>query len=217
VDGKYFLSMLKGFEITVIASAITGIVSLIVGAVVGSSGVFGPGLARCSRVYVNLFRNMPPLIYLFFIFAALPTIGLVWSPIVSGIVGLSLYSSAYYAECIRGGIGGVESGQLDAARMLGLSNFVSVSRIVLPQGFRLAIPSLMNSTIALIKNTSLFAAITVPELIYHATKVQAVNFKTYVVFGFAAALYVALILPLSYGSRVLERRLGRSIRGDVGA
>jgi putative glutamine transport system permease protein len=163
--------------------------------------------------YVEFFRNTPLVVQLFFLFLGLPLIGLRFADDTfenifrAAAVGMALYHGAYVAEVVRGGLLGVDKGQIEAARSLGLSYPQMLRFVQLPQTFRAVIPPLGNIAIALVKNTSLASTIGVTELLGAAETVESRTFRAEEAFLAATLLYLALTVPLGVVVNVLERRL----------
>ena len=163
--------------------------------------------------YVEFFRNTPLLVQLFFFFFGLPFLGIRISQDVfvtiyyEAIIAMSLYHGAYMGEVIRGGLLGVDRGQIEAARSLGLSYMQMLRFVQVPQAIRTVIPPLGNIGIALVKNTSLAATIGLAELLHNTEVVEARTFRAVEAFTAAAMLYLALTIPLGIGVNFLERKL----------
>ena len=155
------------------------------------------------------FRGTPLLVPLFVIYFGLPSIGIQFDPITAGILGLSLNVGAYLSETLRGAINGVAHGQWDAARSLGLTQMQVMRHVVGPQALRLAVPSLSNSLISLIKDTSLVSVIAVSELMLVTKEVIATTFQPFPLYLTAAAIYWALSASFESLQKKLERRLNR--------
>ncbi|MGH2378004.1 MAG: amino acid ABC transporter permease [Candidatus Limnocylindria bacterium] len=163
--------------------------------------------------YVEFFRNTPLLVQLFFFFFGLPFLGIRISEDVfvtifyEAIMAMSLYHGAYMAEVIRGGLLGVDRGQVEAARSLGLSYVQMLRFVQVPQAVRAVIPPLGNIGIALVKNTSLAATIGLAELLHNTEIVESRTFRAFEAYTAAAMLYLVLTIPLGIGVNFLERRL----------
>ena len=162
--------------------------------------------------YVEIFRNTPLLVQLFFLYFATPYIGIyLGTPETFGfnaaLLGLALYHAAYVAEVVRGGLIGVDKGQVEAARSLGLSYARTLRYVQLPQTFRSIVPPLGNIAIALVKNTSLAATIGVADVLFAGEIVESRTFRAEEAFGAVAILYLLLTIPMGIGVNWLERRL----------
>jgi polar amino acid transport system permease protein len=160
-------------------------------------------------VYVELFRNIPPLILLLYVFFALPQRGLRLDSLPSAIVGLSIYGGAFVAEALRGGMLSVNPAHLESARALGLSHLGVMRLVLVPIALRAALPSLTNVAIALVKTTALAGALGIPDLMGQVKTVQAETFRIFDAYGIAALCYLAIIAPLSAVSAQAERRFAR--------
>ena len=169
-----------------------------------------PGLSQVATLYVSCMRGTPLLVQLFVIYFGLPSIDIQFDPISAGILGLSLNVGAYLSETIRGAINGVEHGQWNAARSLGLTHAQTMRYIVGPQALRLAVPSLSNSLISLIKDTSLVSVISVSELMLSTKEVIATTFQPFPLYLAAAGIYWAMSAFFETLQKRLEVRLNRS-------
>jgi His/Glu/Gln/Arg/opine family amino acid ABC transporter permease subunit len=178
-------------------------------------------LRLVSTTYVEVFRNTPLLVQLFFLFFALPRLPhfeaplvgeVTWllSPFQAALIGLTLYTTAYTTEALRSGLLSVDRGQTEAARALGLSYMQTRMHVVAPQAFVIAIPLLTSIFSALFRNTAVVSAIGVTELLGAADRIQQQNFQTFELFTVAGVLYLSLTLPLAFASARLERRVARS-------
>ena len=172
-----------------------------------------PPLRWAGASYVEFFRNTPLVVQLFFLFYGLPFLGLRFSNELfenvfrAAFVGMALYHGAYVAEVVRGGLLGVDRGQIEAARSLGLTYVQTLREVQLPQTFRAVIPPLGNIAIALVKNTALASTIGVTELLGAAETVESRTFRSQEAFLTTALLFLLLTLPLAGIVNVLERRL----------
>lgn len=203
-----------GLWLTVQLSLVSLLGSLVVGTAIALFRVSPLAPFRwVGAAYVEFFRNTPLLVQLFFLFFGAPLIGIRFSTdpfefnFRAALFGLALYHAAYVAEVIRGGLLGVDRGQIEAARSLGLSYTQMLRYIQLPQSFRSVIPPLGNIFTALVKNTSLATTIGVAELLNAGEVVESRTFRAIEAYGAVALLYLALVLPLSAGVNWLERKL----------
>jgi len=174
------------------------------------SEVGGAGGRGLVRAYVEVFRNTPLLIQIFIVYFGLPQIGLKLSPFLSGLSALTLYAAAYNAEIFRAGLEAVPRGQHEAARSTGLSGAQVAGYVIVPQAVRICLPALGNNLVSLVKNSSLVSTIGMVELMFVANDISFNNFRSFEIYGAAAVLYVVLVLGLSRGLAVLERRLRRA-------
>jgi cystine transport system permease protein len=169
-----------------------------------------PALSQFAALYVSCMRGTPLLVQLFVIYFGLPSIGIQFDPITAGILGLSLNVGAYLSETLRGAINGVEHGQWNAARSLGLTQAQTLRFVIGPQALRLAVPSLSNSLISLIKDTSLVSVIAVGELMLATKEVIATTFQPFPLYLAAAGIYWAMSASFETLQKKLETRLNRS-------
>lgn len=166
-----------------------------------------------GTAYVEFFRNTPLLVQIFFLFFAFPALGIRFSDDAfvfnfrAAVLGIALYHAAYVAEVIRGGLLGVDRGQIEAARSLGLSYRQMLREVQLPQAVRSVIPPIGNIAIALTKNTALAKTIGVAELLAAGDFVEAQTFRTVEAYVAVALLYLVLTLPMAAGVNWLEKRL----------
>ncbi|TCP14744.1 amino acid ABC transporter membrane protein (PAAT family) [Crenobacter luteus] len=189
--------------------------------VLGLALGFAVALVRVARVplvshlaafYVSAMRGTPLLVQIFVIYYGLPGVGIEFEPVTAGILALTLNVAAYLSESMRGAIAGVEKGQWDAALSLGFTWWQSMRYVVAPQALRLAVPSLSNSLISLIKDTSLVSVITVTELMLATKEVIAQTFQPLPLYLAAAAIYWALSASFERVQKRVEARLERAHR-----
>ncbi|CAD6513257.1 amino acid ABC transporter permease [Paraburkholderia kirstenboschensis] len=172
--------------------------------------LFGPKWAvALVRFYVWLFRGSPLLVQLFVIFYGLPNVGIVLDPLTAAIIGFSLNVGAYNSEVIRGVIESIPKGQWEAAYSMGMTREQALRRAILPQAARVALPPLSNSFIALVKDTSLAAVLTVPEVFQAAQRIASVTYEPLILYTEAALVYLLFSSVLSSAQVRLERKFGR--------
>ena len=169
------------------------------------------------RGYVSAIRGTPLLVQIYLIYYGLPNVGITLEPVPAGILALSLNVGAYLSESLRGALEGVERGQWDAARSLGMSWGQTLRFIVLPQAFRVALPSIGNSAIGLVKDTSLVSVITVTELLRATQEAIAESFQPLPLYIAAAVIYWVLSSVLGLLQGRLERRFNRSRAEEEGS
>lgn len=164
-----------------------------------------------ARLYVSVVRGTPLLVQLFVVFYGLPSLGLTINPWPSAIIAFSLNVGGYAAEVVRAAILSVPKGQWEAAYMIGMSRRVSLTRVILPQASRVALPPLSNTFISLVKDTSLASLILVTELFREAQQVAAFSQEFMALYVEAAIVYWVVCLALSSGQSALERRLDQYV------
>jgi polar amino acid transport system permease protein len=162
---------------------------------------------RPARAYVTIIRNTPILVLILFTYFALPQLGLTLSTIESFVLTLAIYSGAYLAEVFRAGLLSVPIGLREAGLAIGLREMQIRSAIILPLMVRNVLPSLGSTFISLFKDTSLAAAIAIPELTFEARKINVETFRVIETWIVASLLYVATCSVLAALVRVAERRL----------
>jgi putative glutamine transport system permease protein len=199
-----------GFWVSIRLALLAGVIAHSLGLVVALLKVspFAPARAVGS-VFVEFVRNVPLLAHLFFWVYGLPFVGILLPEFVAAFCGLGVYTAAFIAEAIRAGIQGIGRGQLEAARALGLPYPKMMRLVVLPQAIAAVVPPLGNLAIAMVKNTSVAAGVTVPELLYQTQVINARTFATYPVFFTSAALYLLLTLPMGWLVSRLEKSMTR--------
>ena len=163
-----------------------------------------------ASLYVSLMRGTPLLVQIFVIYYGLPSIGIEFTPVTAGILALSLNAGAYLSESLRGAIRAVSEGQWRASFSLGLGYWQTLHHIILPQALRIAVPSMSNTLISLIKDTSLVSVITMTELMLATKEVIAVSFRPLPLYIAAACIYWLLSLFFEAIQRRAERRLNRA-------
>ncbi|UFZ02747.1 amino acid ABC transporter permease [Bradyrhizobium ontarionense] len=162
--------------------------------------------------YVSVFRGTPLLVQMLLIYFGLPRLGLTLDPLSSAILALTLFSAAYLSENFRAGILSVDSGQWEAAASLGMDRYRTISRIILPQALRIALPPVGSRLIALMKDTSLASAITVVEVTRVAEQVGAASFRYLEMFLIAGAIYWIINQFLTVAQMLLEQRLSKHVQ-----
>ncbi len=200
--------LLEGYRTTIVASALAMVLSVALGIVVAGlrTAPVRP-LRWLGTAYVEIFRNTPLLIQLYFYFFGLARLGLRLSAFEAGVAALGIYTGAYVAEVVRSGVLALDRGQTEAARALGLGPFQTLRFVVLPQAVRTVLPPLGNLGIALIKNSALVGSIALADLLYVSDLVQSRTFRTFEVFTAVVVFYLSLTLPLAWLVSRLERRL----------
>lgn len=197
----------SGLLVTLLYSALSITTGLVIGLLIGlmqltSSRV----LTVLGRIYVEIFRNIPLLVILLWIYYAFPIfVGLSVTKFWAGYVGLSLYAGAFYAEILRAGVQSIDKGQSDASTALGMTYGQRMRRIILPQAFRRMVPPLAGQSIIQIKNTTLMSMITVPDLLYQASYVSSFTYRPMEVYTMVGFMFLALLVPLTLLSRKLEK------------
>ena len=208
VLGRYYPSILAGYVVTIEVALLTIALGVGVGLTLA--------ILRCLRrralnaiivIYVDIFRSLPQLVVIVFVYFALPYAGLSLSPFAATVLSLAAVLSAFATEAFWAAILALPQGQWDAARSLGLGFLATLFLVVLPQAVRIAIPLLANRAISITKGTALGTAVSLPEVLGQAESVMAIAANPSPL-TLAAALYLCFFVPLVVASRWLERRQG---------
>lgn len=173
-----------------------------------------PVLRQIAKVYVEIFRNTPLLIQLFFIYFGLPKIGISISAEVCGAVGLGLLGGSYMAETFRSGFEAVDKIQFESALSLGMTRTQAMRHVILPQAVSLSMPAFVANVIFLLKETSVFSAISLMDLMFTAKDLIGLYYKTSECLTLLVIFYLIILLPVSILGTVLERRLRHASFGD---
>ncbi|HEX3550303.1 MAG TPA: amino acid ABC transporter permease [Candidatus Elarobacter sp.] len=199
-----------GLLITLEVSVLALALALALGVVVATLRVAPNALARrIAGAYVEVLRNIPLLVQLFFLYFALPSAGIRLDAFFCGVLALGVYTSAFVAEAIRSGIAAIPSGQLEAGLSSGMRYATAMRLIVLPQAVAKTIPPLGNTALNLIKNSSLVSTVSVLDVLGTANLIGARTFQYVPMFVGAAICYLILTLPAALGVNVLEKRFAR--------
>ncbi|AOZ92515.1 amino acid ABC transporter permease [Paenibacillus crassostreae] len=198
---------IEGFMNTIQVSIMALIGSFVLGAIIAIFRIAPIKLLNwVGTVYVEVVRNIPLLIVVFFFYLGLPSLGITLDGFVSGTLGLTVYTASFIAEAIRAGIQAVPSGQSEAARSTGLSYLQTMNHIILPQAIKIVLPAIGNQFINLVKNSSILAVVAGMDLMYYADLINSDTFLPLTVYTFVALFYLVLTVPLSFAVLYLERR-----------
>ncbi|HZK89145.1 MAG TPA: amino acid ABC transporter permease [Stellaceae bacterium] len=203
--------ILWGLGITIAYTVVTIAAGMVIGLITGllrlSSNKF---VTLPLTAYVEIFRCTPLLVQIIWFYYALPVvIGINIPGVLAAGMVLSLYTGAFYAEIVRGGVESIERGQWDAARALGLRHLPALRLVILPQALRRMIPPFMNQSIIQLKNTSLVSTIAVADLLYEGQMITAATYRPLEVYTMVAVLYFVVLFPLTLGAQWVEQRLSR--------
>ena len=199
--------LLEGLQLTLSISAISLFLSLIIGLVTAFMRLSSSPVASIlARIYLELSRNTPLLIQIFFIYFVLgPVLGLERIP--SAILALSLFEGAYASEIFRSGILAVPTGQYEAAYSLGHGDYHTYRHIILPQAIRTILPPLTSQAISLIKDSALVSTIAIYDLTMRAQALVAETYLTFEIWFTVAGMYLVITIMLSALVSVIERRM----------
>lgn len=202
--------LLPGLLVTIPLTAISFALALIIAVVVALIQFANvPVLSQIACLYIWIIRGTPLLVQLFIVFYGLPHVGILIDPFVAAVVVFSINEGAYCSETMRAALESVPKGQLEAGLCAGLSWGQTIRRIVLPQAFRTAFPTLGNSLISMIKDTSLAANITVTEMFMTTQRIVARTYEPLLLYVEVALIYLIFCTVLTKLQTSGEKRLQR--------
>ncbi|MBL0661938.1 amino acid ABC transporter permease [Aeromonas caviae] len=205
-----------GLIFTVPLTLITFVLGIVLGLSVALARLYGPApLVMLVRFYVWLIRGTPLLVQLFLIFYGLPSAGIVLDAFTAAVIGFTLNIGAYSSEIIRATLAAIPKGQWEAAYSIGMNWPQVMWRVILPQAARIAVPPLSNTFISLVKDTSLAAAVTVPELFQAAQRLASVTYEPLILYVETALIYLMFSSVLSTLQDRLELRLAHKETREV--
>jgi polar amino acid transport system permease protein len=189
-------SLLHGAMITIMVSLLAFALALVFGLVTGIARIsrLAP-LRAVAAFYIQFIRGTPLLLQLFFIYYVLPYVGIVLTPFVSGLLGLTLNYAAYMAEVFRSGILAIPKGQWEAGQSVGMSRRLLMRRIILPQAIRIIIPSLGNFFVSIFKDSALVSVITMRDLMFSGQLLASATYKHFEIFTEVAVIYFLISYP----------------------
>jgi polar amino acid transport system permease protein len=166
---------------------------------------------QVSKFYIWFIRGTPTLIQIFIVYFGFPQIGLRLSPFVAGVLALGFNGGAYIAEIVRSGLSAIPKGQMESAQALGMGRWQVMTRIILPQVFRVILPPATNEAITMVKNTSLLSTITVVELTLYSQTIIATTFRPFEFYIATALIYLVMTTLISQAAGRMERHYARSL------
>ena len=197
----------KGLLITFQVSAVCMLIGLLIGFPSALARVYGPRWLRwLVTFYIELLRGTPVLVQLFIVYYGLPQFGLTFTAFTAAYIALGLNSGAYQAEYFRGAIQAISSGQMLAARSIGMSTLQAIWHVIIPQAFRYALPAWSNEIVSMVKITSIVYLIAVPEMLYVAKELMARFFNPFETYITVGVIYLAVIGILTYLLGSIERK-----------
>src|SRR5271154_1302122 len=200
--------LLTGAYLTIVISLLSFLLAIVVGLLVGIARIsrFLP-LRMIATPYIQFIRGTPLLLQLFFIYYVLPYVGIVLSPFVSGVLGLTINYTAYMAEVFRSGIQAIPKGQWEAGSSVGMSRRLLLRRIILPQAIRIIIPSLGNFFVSIFKDSALVSVITMRDLMFSGELLASATYKHFEIFAMVAAIYFLISYPTAKFVEFIEAKL----------
>ena len=212
---QYIPLFIKAFWLTVKIGVLGIGLSFILGIITAFVMYFKiPFFNQVAKVYVELFRNTPLLVQLFFIYFGLPKIGLSISAEVCGIMGLALLGGSYMAESIRSGLEAIPKSQNESAFALGLNKRQLFFKVILPQAFSISVPALVANVIFLLKETSVFSAISLMDMMFTAKELIGLYYKTTECLLLVVIFYMIMLVPVSLMGSLIEKKARFAMFGD---
>lgn len=205
---KYFPAYLNAFGLTLKVTALSLIISTIIGIIIGMFKLSGiKPLKAIADFYISIIRGTPLMVQILFIYLGIPAImGFRWNLFVACVVIMSVNAGAYMAELIRGGIEAVDKGQTEASRSLGLSYAQTMQKVILPQALRIMLPSIINQFIVTLKDTSLLSVIALREITQNTKIIVANNMETFGMYFICGVWYWVIVTVLSNIAQQIEKR-----------
>ncbi len=208
--GQYIPELLFGAAVTFGLWLAGSALALVLGFAIAVVSRIAPRvIGLLLQAYVEIVRGTPFLVQLFLLYFGGPFINLALEPIAAGLLGLTIYGSAYFAEIFRGGFSAVPSGHVEAAQCVGLSSGQIVRRIILPEMTMLVLPACVNMMIVLVKETAILSIITVPELTLVITGIGSKYYAFVEALFLLALFYWGLVEAVSRLGRLAETRLSK--------
>jgi polar amino acid transport system permease protein len=204
--------LLKGIGFTLLYTVGSIFFGLIIGLLVGLLRLSKRWFVNLPLIaYIEAFRCTPLLVQIIWFYYAFPVlVGIDIPAAIAGMLVLSLYTGAFYAEIFRGGVISIERGQWDAAQAIGMRHRQVLRHVILPQAIKRMVPPFINQSITQLKNTSLVSTIAVSDLLYQGQLITAATYRPLETYTSIALIYFAILFPLTLGAQVAERRLQRS-------
>jgi len=211
----YLPNLLEGLKLTILIAVCSLFFATIIGLLFGLASISKNKIVKTiATLYVGLIRGIPVFVLAyFFYFGISGSLGLKISPFWASVIVLSVNASAFLCEIFRGGILAVDSGQMEAARSLGIPYRQSMTHVIIPQAIKIMVPSIMNQFITTLKDTSILSVITVRELMMNSQIIVARNFLPFQIYSFTVIIYITIVSLLTFVSKRLEKRLKYDSRG----
>ncbi len=166
-----------------------------------------PVISKIVGFYIELVRNTPLLVQLFFLYFGLPKLGISINAELCGILGLALHGGAYMAETFRSGLEAIEPIQMESAMALGMSDLQAIVHVIIPQAVSISVPGFVANIIFLLKETSVFSAISLMDLMFTAKDLIGLYYRTIECLTLLVVFYLIILLPVSILGSIIERRV----------
>jgi len=215
VIGNYLPLYTEAFLLTIKI----GWIGILIAFIIGILGAFilhfkVPVISGIVKVYVELFRNTPLLVQLFFIYFGLPKLGVVISAETCGAIGLGLLGGSYMTEAFRSGLDAVPVSQTESALSLGFGNGQIFRYVILPQAFSISVPAVLANVIFMLKETSVFSAISLMDLMFTAKDLIGLYYNTTECLFMLVIFYIIMLLPVSFIGTYIEKKVRFAQFGD---
>ncbi|TCM67804.1 amino acid ABC transporter membrane protein 1 (PAAT family) [Acinetobacter calcoaceticus] len=207
---QFFHATLTTLQLSLISIVLAILIGLFCSIVINYRII---GVQRLAQVYIEVSRNTPLLIQLFFLYYGLPKLGIKLDGFSCGVIGLSFLGGSYMAEAFRAGIQSVAKAQLDAGLSIGLSQQQLFFHVVLPQALSISIPAIGANCLFLVKESSVISAIAVVELLFVTKDLIGMDYKTTEALFLLVMSYLIILLPMSFCISYLEYRSRRGSHG----
>ncbi len=212
---EYMPLYIEAFILTVKIGWIGIALSLVIGVAAAFVMHFKvPVLSRIAKIYVELFRNTPLLVQLFFIYFALPKIGIQMSAETCGALGLGLLGGSYMAEGLRSGLEAIPASQSESALALGMVKRQMFTSVIFPEALSLSVPAIVANVIFLLKETSVFSAISLMDLMFTAKDLIGLYYNTTEALFMLVMFYIVMLLPVSLIGSYLEKKARLATFGE---
>lgn len=204
---NYMPRYVEAFFLTIKIGWIGIVIAMILGILAAFALHFKlPVLYAIARIYVELFRNTPLLVQLFFMYFGLPKLGIGISAELCGCLGLGLLGGSYMAETIRSGLDAIPESQSESGYALGMKPMMIFTDIILPQAFTISVPGIVANIIFLLKETSVFSAISLMDLMFTAKDLIGLYYNTTECLIMLVVFYIAMLLPVSLLGNIVEKK-----------
>ena len=200
------------YEEAAVLTVKLGVLGIIISVAVGLIGAMiiyyrVPVLKSIMQIYIEISRNTPLLIQLFFIYYGLPKIGIKTNPEACGVAGLAFLGGSYMEEAFRSGLEAIDKIQTESALSLGMNKLQTMRYVILPQAMSVSFPAFTANVIFLLKETSVFSAVSLMDLMFTAKDLIGLYYKTTESLFLLVIFYMLILLPVSAAGSLIERRL----------
>ena len=219
MDGEVIMSYLPLYGEAALLTVKLGVIGIVFAIIVGLFCSIiqyykVPVVRRIVSVYIEISRNTPLLVQLFFSFYGLPRLGIPTDAETCGIAGLAFLGGSYMAEAFRSGLESVDKIQTESAYSLGMNRLQTMRYVILPQAMSVSIPAFVANVIFLLKETSVFSAISLMDLMFTAKDLMGMDHNTVECLFLLVSFYLLILLPISIVGTVVERRMRRAGFGN---